>query len=345
MAGSDLEDGGKAAEKVAPRGKMALWKRIAVAAAAAIVIIGLAVGLGVGLTRHKDSDGGSDDNSDSDSSNTKPGNGTGLSNKASLWQPAAGTAWQIILKNPLDTSSGITPDVPVFDIDMWENDVSVVDTLHKKGSKVICYFSAGSYEDWRADKDKFHDADLGNPLHGWKGERWVNVSSSNVRSIMATRIADAASRGCDAVDPDNIDGYQGNDDGLGLTKQDSIDYVRWLAEEAGRHNMSTGLKNAADIIPDVLDVVAFSVNEQCVENSECETFKPFVDAGKPVFNIEYPKDGTDVSDAKVSEICGTTGAAEGSENFSKVVKKMELDGWVKYCDGKAYTTKIKASGN
>jgi hypothetical protein len=105
--------------------------------------------------------------------------------------------------------------------------------------------------------------------------------------------------------------------------------------------MSTGLKNAGSIIPDVLDKVAFSVNEQCVQYGECETFAAFVDADKPVFHIEYPKGAPDgVSAAKVSDICSGQGKAKGAKGFSTVIKKMNLDGWVRYCNGKTYTTKL-----
>lgn len=37
-------------------------------------------------------------------------------------------------------------DVTAFDIDLIAKDVSIIRELHSKGRKVICYFSAGSYE-------------------------------------------------------------------------------------------------------------------------------------------------------------------------------------------------------
>lgn len=222
---------------------------------------------------------------------------------------------------------------------MYENPSSTFKLLHDMNKRVICYFSAGSYEDWRADKDAFLPADLGSDLEGWRGEKWLKLSSTNVRNIMAKRIKQASDKGCDAIDPDNVDGYQ-NKNGLGLTKNDSIDFMRFLHTESSKYNMSIGLKNAGDIIPDVLDIVDFSVNEQCVQMQECETFAQFVKKGKPVFNIEYPNGAPDVDDARAKEICSHSGVSRGSEGFSQAMKKMELDGWVRYCDGKTYTTKI-----
>ena len=44
------------------------------------------------------------------------------------------------------------------------------------GKKVICYFSAGSHEDWRADVGSVASDDLGLQLDNWPGERWWNIT-------------------------------------------------------------------------------------------------------------------------------------------------------------------------
>lgn len=104
-----------------------------------------------------------------------------------------------------------------------------------------------------------------------------------------------------------------------------------------------GLKNAGDIIPEVLRMVDFSVNEQCVEYAECNTFKAFIDAGKPVFHIEYPKDaGSDLSTDTVKHYCEREGDADGADEFSTVLKRMDLNGWVEYCDQSVEVTATKA---
>jgi hypothetical protein len=92
--------------------------------------------------------------------------------------------------------------------------------------------------------------------------------------------------------------------------------------------LAIGLKNAGSIVPDVLPSIQFSVNEQCVQYSECGVFDPLIAAGKPVFHIEYT-DGSSSSSA--SSLCQTTGAGAGSAGFSTVLKKMNLDATVQYC--------------
>lgn len=67
-----------------------------------------------------------------------------------------------------------------------------------------------------------------------------------------------------------------------------MDYVKYMAEIAKQNNLAIGLKNAVDLIPDVVNSVDFAVNEQCHEYSgECAKYKPFTDQNKAVFNIEY----------------------------------------------------------
>ncbi|KND91102.1 hypothetical protein TOPH_04287, partial [Tolypocladium ophioglossoides CBS 100239] len=317
----DAAQAGGWAKRPFLRSKKAL---IGIAVLVVALVVALAVGLGVGLTRHH----GSDD-SDNNDNNPPPAPGPGA-NRTGLWQPEVGTPWQIILNKAIKLSGddgAVTPDTKVYDLDMFDNDADSFLKLHKAGISVICYFSAGSWEDWRADQAKFDKADLGKDLHGWAGEKWLNTSSPSVRDIMKERIKLAASKGCAAIDPDNMDGYQ-NDNGLGLTADDAADFVKFLAHEAASYNMSTGLKNAAGIIKDVLDVVQFSVNEQCIELAECETFAPFIKANKPVFNIEYPKGAPDgLSTQAADDICSHQGKAKGSDGFSTVIKKMNLDGW------------------
>jgi len=120
----------------------------------------------------------------------------------------AGSSWDILLnkgdfKGDIDTISGDT--LGAIDIDLFDTSKETIAKL-KTSMNVICYFSAGSKEDWRPDAKDFKDGDFGQGLEGWAGEFWVNVKSDNVRAIMKKRIELAAANGCSAVDPDNTDG-------------------------------------------------------------------------------------------------------------------------------------------
>lgn len=137
-----------------------------------------------------------------------------------LWSRAdvpkfpAGSSWDIKLAGGADLSGvqGVGgDDFQIIDIDLFDNSKETIAEL-KRTKKVICYFSAGSKEGWRPDASKFKDADTRNAVGGgpngdWPDEVWVDVTSENVKSIMKSRIELAAKNGCDAVDPDNVDGF------------------------------------------------------------------------------------------------------------------------------------------
>jgi hypothetical protein len=115
--------------------------------------------------------------------------------------------------------------------------------------------------------------------------------------------------------------------------------VRFLSDKAASLNLSTGLKNGGAILSSVLPFTQFSVNEQCVEFSECDQFSPFINASKPVFHIEYPKkDKADV----VKALCADAGPADGATAFSTVLKNLSLDGYIEECDGSTANTPVQA---
>lgn len=184
-----MEDG---TGKASPRPPWALWKKFMVVGIFLVIAIPLGVILGVSLTGKFNNKG----------SNSSDG-------KNSLWQPSVADSWQIVLLKPIKIGDDavVTPDVGIYDIDVYDNDAVTIQALQASGKKVICYFSAGSWENWRDDRDDFEKADLGKVMDGWPDERWVDVRSDNVRSIMKKRIEFAAGKGCDAIDPDNVDGF------------------------------------------------------------------------------------------------------------------------------------------
>jgi hypothetical protein len=307
-------------------------KKFLVVSLLLLVIIALAVGLGVGLGIGLNQGSGAEAPSTSPTSTASPlptPPTTPGGNNTSIWRPKAGTTWQVELLYPLNDTS---VNADVYDIDLFNNTRDTIGHLQSLGRKVICYLSAGSYEDWRPDANQFQPSDLGDPLAGWPGEKWLNLNSTNVHNIMKARMDMAVGKGCDGIDPDNVDAYDNSGGGLGLTQADSINYVNFLATEAHARNLSIGLKNAGAIVPDVIDKMQWSVNEQCAQYNECDTYAVFPGQDKPVFHIEYPKgattnNGNMVTTSQKNSAC----TFANSGNFSTILKNMDLDNWIQTC--------------
>ena len=132
--------------------------------------------------------------------------------------------------------------------------------------------------------------------------------------IMRARMEQAAQKGCDGVDPDNVDGYS-NNTGFALSYNDQLTYNMALAEAAHSLGLAIGLKNDLDQIKDLVSYFDFAVNEECFQYGECDTLKPFVAARKAVFGIEY--------NLANSSFCRQANAM----NFDFLKKNLSLDAW------------------
>jgi hypothetical protein len=231
------------------------------------------------------------------------------------WRPAPGTTWQWQLSGPIDTSR----DVAMYDIDLFETSAALIQRVHQAGRVVVCYFSAGSWEDWRPDREAFPAVVRGRPLEGWPDERWLDVRRLDLLApVMEARLDLAVAKGCDGVEPDNVDGYE-NNTGFPLTAADQLRYNTWLAERAHERGLSAGLKNDLGQVPALVRLFDWALNEQCFEYAECTTLLPFVAAGKAVFGVEYRGDP--------ASFCPRLTAL----GFSWLRKRPALDAWVIPC--------------
>ena len=232
-----------------------------------------------------------------------------------IWRPTPGTSWQWQISGTIDT----TVDAKVFDIDLFDSSDATIADLHGKGRKVICYFDT-AYEPGRPDSSRFTAAVLGNPIKGWPGQRWDDIRSDVVKSIMTDRMDLAVKKHCDAVEPDDVDGYA-NDPGFPLTAADTLVFLRFLSKEAHARGLAVGLKNDLDQVTDVVADFDFAVNEECFKFSECDRLKPFIAARKSVFQTEYG------AESLKATICPKSIALD----FDTLIKNLALDAWRVSC--------------
>jgi hypothetical protein len=224
------------------------------------------------------------------------------------WHPTPGTTWQWQLSGPVDTSV----DAQVFDIDLFDTPQETIDALHFSDRRVVCHFSAGSYDVRRPDASSFPRRVRGDSLDPpYASERWLDIRDARVRRIMEARLDLAASKKCDGVEPDNLDGYE-NDSGFNLKARDQRAYNRFIAEEAHERRLAVGLKNNAKQVTALEPAFDFAVVEQCFEFEECKKFQAFVDGGKAVFAVEY--------DTEPAQFC----PAAADLGFSAILKQLDI---------------------
>lgn len=205
---------------------------------------------------------------------------------AARWQPKPTTAaWQWQLQGKVDTSI----EAGVYEVDGFETPRRTVSTLHRQGRRVICYLDIGAWEQYRPDQKKFPRAVLGEVYEGYPEERWLDIRRIDLLApILRERFDLCARKGFDAVEPDNLAGYE-NKTGFPLTARDQLRFNRWVAREVRKRGMAVALKNDPAQVRQLVGDFDFAVVEECFAYDECRAFSPFVEAGKAVFVAEYEK--------------------------------------------------------
>jgi hypothetical protein len=140
--------------------------------------------------------------------------------------------------------------------------------------------------------------------------------------------------------------------------------------------MSVGIKNCIEILGDIFDDVDFAISEECVQYLNCTAYANFTTApragaeAKPVFEVEYVNytytgawsdDGVALSPSSFRtknvnfpgltneklrrKLCNLDEPGVTLDNpylkINTIIKTLELDGFIMFCDGKVERTKTK----
>jgi hypothetical protein len=161
---------------------------------------------------------------------------------------------------------------------------------------------------------------------------------------------------------------------------DSVAYLHKVSEYARSLGMSVGIKNCVDILGAIFDDVDFAISEQCVQyTNQCNAYSNFTTAprpgaeGKAVFEVEYVNytylgswsdDGVALEPKKIKTsnvdypglhdeelrraLCNLNQPNATLANpylkINTVIKTLDLDGFVMYCDGSVARTQTKDVG-
>ncbi|MFF2143680.1 endo alpha-1,4 polygalactosaminidase [Kitasatospora sp. NPDC058190] len=182
--------------------------------------------------------------------------------------------------------------------------VSVVSRDHgaspAAGIYNICYvngFQAQPDAEQEWDRDLLLRDQAGNVVYDttWN-EALLDISTDTKRQRIALKvdgwIDECATKGFDAVEPDNYDSYTRSAGLLGAA--DAEAYQSLLVAHAHGQGLAIAQKNAAELAPDRRRLgLDFAVVEQCGTYGECDRY---ADAfGDSVFDIEYDEQGLQVA--------------------------------------------------
>jgi hypothetical protein len=243
---------------------------------------------------------------------TRPSTAAGALTPGTSWQ------WQIdgnaINETVLDAS---TNPKKMYDIDMFTTDAQTIQRLHAKNIYVVCYVDTGSWENYRPDAAAYPASVLGNALAGYPSERLVDIRQVGILGpIIAARFDIAKAKGCDGIEPDLDDTYDGYSTGFTLTMQDQLTFNKAIADLAHARGMSIGLKNGASsggvFEKAMVQFTDWALNEECNQFGECGGYQVYIAANKAVFQVEYLSSG-----ATVANVC----PADNAGNYDGILKQ------------------------
>ena len=309
---------------------------------------------------------------------------------AAWYRPVPGTTWQWQLTG---TVTDIVP-VGLYDIDLqdavpadtpvtvswpaaggfqatvtWPKgaNAGLIDRLHARGIKVICYVDTGAFENYRPDAALFPgrwgdgnasriDPD-GKPLPflgppAWQrvdviggpsaaangsafaGEYWLDQRATAWpywEPVMLGRIALARRIGCDGMEGDQNNAY-GNDRSFGVTEADSLLLYREMFGRQHLAGLGALAKNGLELIPELLrgipgDRTGLHKPDGFL-NEECNYFSEC----RPNLTLAAAA-GYWVGQVEYTDDGSTTSfcAADNDAGFQGMLKHLDLGSWARLC--------------
>ncbi|WP_433391260.1 endo alpha-1,4 polygalactosaminidase [Micromonospora sp. KLBMP9576] len=218
--------------------------------------------------------------------------------------------WQWQLSGVLDP----TVEADVFLLDPVTTTAAQTAELRSRDRRLVCQVPVGSVLPTDPDADRF-PAVVRGAAAPRPQSRWLDVRQWDaLRPVLADRFRLCRGKGFGAVALADADGYASRS-GFPLTFDDQLRFNRRLAELARSLGLSPGLVNDLEQVAALAPDFDFAVNEECVRLDRCARLLPFVEAGKPVFHVEYAGSTTD--------FCVTT----MGYGFSSIRKQRALDAW------------------
>ncbi|ORX82465.1 hypothetical protein BCR32DRAFT_292625 [Anaeromyces robustus] len=222
-----------------------------------------------------------------------------INDAQSLWTPKPKSTWNYLIAAKEIDILNRPEEVLTIDI----NNSHLIPELHKQGKKVICYFSGGTIEKHREDKDQYlaHDEMIIKGETKWH-ELWLDYRMKDILyPLIKNRMKKAVQNGCDGLEIDCLGAYNHDDllkrmkeqGKVPLNKEDAYNFAVDLSSMAHELGISIGLKNVAGIAKRLVNKFEFAVVESCSRSSKvCALYEDFPKQGKAVFTIHYGNYGS-----------------------------------------------------
>jgi hypothetical protein len=183
--------------------------------------------------------------------------------------------WQIGRVTPLKRAGSSAVDL--YDLDGFlttRSEVSAIKTSWPAATlshpKTACYLDL-AWEDYRPDAGSFPAQTLGLVYYGYPEERWVDFRQlDELKPMLDERISMCARKGFDAVELDDIDGFDPpSTTGFHLTPGDAENYLAYAFNEVHKYGMTALWKNSPYLSSWGRQYTEGAVVEECYVSADC----------------------------------------------------------------------------
>lgn len=192
------------------------------------------------------------------------------------------------------------------------SEATAIATLKGAGTTVICQVGIGAIDLGDPDAMKFPGYEAAPPDRptpvasgsaiGWStpagaSERFVDFRNATAAAVLKKRIAFAKQIGCDGILAYRNDAALFSDPSFthGFATISAAEQTQWIVDVAkAAHDIeiSAGGRGAhsAPWVGDVDDDYDWLLAERCTEIPDCDLARPFIEAGRAVFGLDYDID-------------------------------------------------------
>jgi hypothetical protein len=187
--------------------------------------------------------------------------------------------WQIGRVTPLQRTGAAAVDM--YDLDGFlttKAEVTAIKTTWRAATlahpKTICYLDL-AWEDYRPDATpgggSFPASTLGQVYNGFPEERWVDFRQlDELKPMLDARISMCASKGFDAVELDDIDGFDPpSTTGFQVTPGDMQNYLAYAFNQVHKDGMTALWKNSPYLSSWGRQYTDGAVVEECYVSQDC----------------------------------------------------------------------------
>jgi hypothetical protein len=174
--------------------------------------------------------------------------------------------------------------------------------------------SAGTRESFRPDADQFPDSAVGETHASYPDEAWLDFRDPTVRALMAARLTQARDKGFDGIVPTNLSAYL-RTTGFDLSAEAQRDYSLFLIREAHARGLHVAMTDDFEQGALLAPHYDWAVHFGCIERGDCAELEPLAAQGKPVFDIEF--------EGEASEVCAQAAAL----GINVLLKRPQLDAY------------------